>query len=517
MSDSMPEHEDDFDTAEMVDTSINSQRSGDAQLTRKASDQAGDEDDPPIDIDSPSQLPAEEEAPIDEGIASHRKRPPPSAEEASSMSSSFLRRKKKAKKPDSGYSIFFRHERARLLESGDAIEDIFEKEVAPISTLETANQTNKALVKVIAKRWNNLNLSSRLRYETLAQQQKKKMEKRAQDTGIVQNRDEEVLTGRPSAVADADGKPRATETTTQPQSAPLSSSAGGSAPAATTQSSSFGASGMTSSSSTVEAVIQNVLALLGFNIPLSQSGTSSTASPSDSINPALLGSLFQAHTSVLQIAIDTLKIVLGLKQALENTTRQQSGPNTLVGQSGGVLPRADFARAILDLFSGPLQAQPSMSANSLSTSNVGFSGPIPRPAAVGLQTAQNPLASPLASHTLQSRPQPSSIHPSSSSTSAFPQVAAPPPAAPHQFSTAATNHPSVSEANEMSISQSIQLNGTSSSTRHQQSAVGLQGQSQGQSGGGEQDLLAAVLRQLLSHQQQQNQTRSEGKSDGSRH
>ena len=82
------------------------------------------------------------------------------------------KRAKKAKKPDSGYSIFFRTQRQLLQESGESIEQAYEREVAPLSTLSDERHRSKALVKLIAARWKRLNRMERMKYDALAEQQR---------------------------------------------------------------------------------------------------------------------------------------------------------------------------------------------------------------------------------------------------------------------------------------------------------------------------------------------------------
>mmetsp|Transcript_12255 Transcript_12255/g.25375 ORF Transcript_12255/g.25375 Transcript_12255/m.25375 type:complete len:238 (-) Transcript_12255:1817-2530(-) len=80
-------------------------------------------------------------------------------------------KKAKAKKPDSGYTLFFRAQHSELTKSGEPIENIHEREVGPNPT---PLNRNKALVKVISKRWNSLDIMSRLKYDTMAREEKEK-------------------------------------------------------------------------------------------------------------------------------------------------------------------------------------------------------------------------------------------------------------------------------------------------------------------------------------------------------
>ena len=79
---------------------------------------------------------------------------------------------RKRKKPDSGYSIFFRTQRQLLQESKESIEQAYEREVAPLSTLSDERHRSKVLVKLIAARWKGLDRLGRMQYDILAEQQR---------------------------------------------------------------------------------------------------------------------------------------------------------------------------------------------------------------------------------------------------------------------------------------------------------------------------------------------------------
>ena len=94
------------------------------------------------------------------------------AEATAATTSSSNPTPRKRKKPDSGYSIFFRTQRQLLQESGETIEQAYEREVAPLSTLSDVGHRSKALVKLIAARWKRLDRLGRMQYDILAEQQR---------------------------------------------------------------------------------------------------------------------------------------------------------------------------------------------------------------------------------------------------------------------------------------------------------------------------------------------------------
>lgn len=86
----------------------------------------------------------------------------------------------KIKKPDSGYTLFFRHQKRMLKDAKESIADICEREVpskGPSDRKLTVG--SKALVKVVSNRWNNLQIMERLAWDTKAREQADEAEEKA--------------------------------------------------------------------------------------------------------------------------------------------------------------------------------------------------------------------------------------------------------------------------------------------------------------------------------------------------
>ena len=86
------------------------------------------------------------------------------------------------KKPDNGYTIFFKEEHQRLIEKDEALEVTYEREVASKpGNQQPFRNRNKALVKVISNRWNALDVVERLKYDAMAKVQKVERESRKEE------------------------------------------------------------------------------------------------------------------------------------------------------------------------------------------------------------------------------------------------------------------------------------------------------------------------------------------------
>mmetsp|Transcript_3857 Transcript_3857/g.8195 ORF Transcript_3857/g.8195 Transcript_3857/m.8195 type:complete len:604 (-) Transcript_3857:481-2292(-) len=112
------------------------------------------------------------------------KRPATGGRKSSSSGGGSKKKKSQSKKPDSGYTFFFRHQHQELLDGDEAIESVFEREV---QTVGKPSNRNKALVKVVSHRWNNLDLMERLKWETIAREAREK----SKDSSQADEEDEE--------------------------------------------------------------------------------------------------------------------------------------------------------------------------------------------------------------------------------------------------------------------------------------------------------------------------------------